>query len=47
MVKIDETSERDKKSGKGFQSVGKEIALNKFMIFCTYIIYRSLDLPLS
>lgn len=46
MGKIEETSERGKKRGKGFQSVGKEIALSKFMIFCMYVIHRSLDLPL-
>ena len=38
MVKIEETLERDKKRGKGFQSVGKEIACNKFMVFCMYVI---------
>ena len=46
MVKTEETSERDKKRAKGFQSVGKETALSKFMIFCMYVIHRSLDLPL-
>lgn len=45
MVKIEETLERDKKRGKGFQSVGKEIACDKFMVFCMYVIYGSMDLP--
>lgn len=44
-VRIEEISERGKVRGKDFHSVGRSSALNKY-IFCAYVIYGSLDLPL-